>query len=166
VARLEAGRVTFHSRDVLLAELFESIRALTEPQTRAKGLAYQVSSCDPSLSVWADSEKTKQILINLVSNAIKFTEPGGRISIGCHADDDDVTILVRDTGPGIPPERLADIFEPFVQVNPSFSRAHGGVGLGLAISRDLARAMRGELTVESAVGKGSTFALRLPRRQL
>jgi signal transduction histidine kinase len=140
------------------------IETVTEPQTRAKGLDYQVGSCDLRLSVWADAEKTRQILINLVSNAIKFTTAGGRIAIECEVSGEDVTIHVRDTGQGIPHEKLADIFEPFVQVNPSFSRAHEGVGLGLAISRELALAMHGDLTVDSAVGRGSTFSLRLPRR--
>jgi PAS domain S-box-containing protein len=163
-ARLEAGRVTFRHGDVLVADLLASIRTVTEPQTRAKGIGHTVDSCDSRLSVWTDADKARQILINVVSNAIKFTNPGGRIAIACSVRDEDVTIDVRDTGQGIPSERLTDIFEPFVQVNPSFSRAHQGVGLGLAISRELARAMRGDLTVESAVGKGSTFSLRLPRR--
>ena len=163
-ARLEGGRVMFHLRDVPMQELLDSIVAVTEPQTQAKGLAYHVGHCDPSWTVWADADKTRQILINLVSNAIKFTQTGGRISILCDVDEDAVTVRVRDTGPGIPKERLSDIFEPFVQVNPSFSRVHQGVGLGLAISRELARAMRGELTVESTVGRGSTFSLCLPRR--
>jgi PAS domain S-box-containing protein len=163
-ARLETGRVTFHHEDVLVAELLATIKAVTEPQTRAKGLAYHVTECDPTLTVWADAEKTRQILINLVSNAIKFTKPGGRLTLECAVADGGVHVHVRDTGQGIPPDRLADIFEPFVQVNPSFSRAHEGVGLGLAISRDLARAMHGDLTVESSLGSGSTFSLVLPRR--
>jgi PAS domain S-box-containing protein len=163
-ARLEAGRVTFRYRDVIVHDLLSMIKTVTEPQTRVKGLACQVGACDSGMSVWADAEKTRQILINLVSNAIKFTKPGGRIAIECTIDEEDATIHVRDTGQGIPHERLADIFEPFVQVNPSFSRTHEGVGLGLAISRDLARAMHGDLTVDSAVGRGSTFSLRLPRR--
>jgi PAS domain S-box-containing protein len=163
-ARLETGRVTFRYSDVIVHDLLSMIKTVTEPQTRVKGLACQVGACDSGMSVWADAEKTRQILINLVSNAIKFTKPGGRIAIECTIDEEDATIHVRDTGQGIPHERLADIFEPFVQVNPSFSRTHEGVGLGLAISRDLARAMHGDLTVDSAVGRGSTFSLRLPRR--
>ncbi len=163
-ARLEGGRVTFHYDDVAVNGLLDTMVAVIEPQTKGKGLAYRVARCDPEVSVWADAEKTRQILINLVSNAIKFTQPGGRIAIECHVGDDEVAVLVRDTGQGIPRERLDDIFDPFVQVNPSFSRAHQGVGLGLAISRELARARRGELTVESTVGRGSTFSLCLPRR--
>ncbi len=163
-ARLEAGRVTFRYGDVVVQDLLATIRADTEPQTRAKGLAYSVAACDSGLTVWADADKVRQILINLVSNAIKFTNPGGRIAITCVIGDDDVMIDVKDTGQGIPTERLTDIFDPFVQVNPSFSRLHQGVGLGLAISRDLARAMHGDLAVESSIGRGSTFSLRLPRR--
>jgi PAS domain S-box-containing protein len=162
-ARLDAGRVTFRTTDVPVSELLDTIKGLTEPQTRAKGLAYRIAPCDPALTVSADAEKTMQILVNLVSNAIKFTKTGGRVSIECVESADEVTIHVRDTGQGIPLERLDDIFEPFVQVNPSFTRPHEGIGLGLAISRDLARAMRGDLTVESTVGQGSTFSLTLPR---
>jgi signal transduction histidine kinase len=163
-ARLESGRVAFHYSDVPLQDLLETIDAFADPQARAKGIDYNADRCDRALTVWADPEKTKQILINLVSNAIKFTEPGGRVTIHCDGGDE-VTIRVADTGQGIPPEKLGDIFEPFVQVNPSFNRAHGGVGLGLAISRDLARAMHGDLTVESVAGVGSTFSLHLPRRR-
>ena len=163
-ARLEGGRVAFHYDDVPVNSLLDTMVAVTEPQTKAKGLGYRVARCDPDVSVWADPEKTRQILINLVSNAIKFTQPGGRIAIECEVSDDEVAVHVRDTGQGIPRERLDDIFEPFVQVNPSFSRAHQGVGLGLAISRELARAMHGELTVESMIGRGSTFSLCLPRK--
>jgi signal transduction histidine kinase len=113
--------------------------------------------------VWADREKTHQILINLVSNAVKFTRSGGRISVECEASDDEVHFDVSDTGEGVPESKLASIFEPFVQVKTGFTREHDGVGLGLAISRDLARMMHGDLTVKSTVGKGSRFTLSLPR---
>jgi signal transduction histidine kinase len=105
----------------------------------------------------------EQILLNLVSNAIKFTAPGGEITIDVEAADD-VCVHVRDTGVGIPADHLSRIFEPFVQVD---ARRTGdgdrGVGLGLAISRELARAMGGELTAESEPGVGSRFTLRLRR---
>jgi signal transduction histidine kinase len=112
---------------------------------------------------WADREKLAQVVLNLLSNAIKFTAPGGIVTLGCTAADARVCIHVRDTGVGIPPERLERIFEPFVQLDQTLIRSRDGVGLGLAISRDLARGMGGDLTVQSTVGVGSTFTLTLPR---
>jgi YD repeat-containing protein len=105
----------------------------------------------------------EQVVLNLLSNAVKFTEPGGRIELAWTADDARVSITVRDTGRGIPAEKLPAVFEPFVQVDPTLTRSNEGTGLGLAISRDLARAMHGDLSVESRVGEGSTFTLTLPR---
>jgi PAS domain S-box-containing protein len=163
-ARLEAGHVTYQMGAVSITETLETIRSLTEPQIAAKGLTCDIRPCDPDVTVWADAEKVQQVLVNLVSNAIKFTEPGGRIAIACHDGRADVALVVADTGRGIAAAQLGAIFEPFVQVNREFKRPQDGVGLGLAISRDLARGMGGDLTVESALGTGSTFTLRLPRR--
>jgi signal transduction histidine kinase len=103
------------------------------------------------------------VVLNLLGNAVKFTEPGGSIVLEWSAEGGRVAIRVRDTGRGIPHEKLPAIFEPFVQVDPTLTRSSEGTGLGLAISRDLARAMHGDLTVESQEGVGSTFVLTLPR---
>ena len=115
----------------------------------------------------ADEERARQILLNLVTNAIKYTAEGGSVSLHCRAVDDAgarwVDVAVRDGGRGIPADKLEAIFDPFMQVGRTLSRPEAGVGLGLAISRDLARGMGGDLTVESALGEGSTFTLRLPR---
>jgi len=117
--------------------------------------------------VRADEDRVKQILSNLLTNAVKFTDEGGRIVVACDVPDPARTMVrvrVHDSGRGIPGDKLAAIFEPFVQVDRHLTRdSQQGVGLGLAISRDLARAMGGELTVTSTVGEGSTFALLLPR---
>jgi signal transduction histidine kinase len=113
--------------------------------------------------VRADSDRLSQILLNLLGNAIKYTPDGGAVSLSCEVDEDTVRIHVRDTGAGIPADRLTYIFEPFVQGERALNRPHEGVGLGLAISRELAAAMHGELTVSSEVGRGSTFTLTLPR---
>jgi len=161
-ARLETGHVSISVKDMAVNETLAVLDALTEPQVAAKGIAYVRARCEPGLTAWADEEKTRQILINLVSNAIKFTPRGGTITITCRADESTVTFEVRDTGRGIAPEKLEMIFEPFVQVNKQFTRDEG-VGLGLAISRDLARMMRGELTAESELESGSVFTLVLPR---
>lgn len=162
-ARLDAGHVKYNFEDVPVNETLAVLDALTEPQVRGKGIQYGGGRCDPSLTVWADREKLRQILINLVSNAIKFTEPGGSIAVECEVSEEFVVFTVADTGRGIPPDKLSEIFEPFVQVNKQFTRDQDGVGLGLAISRDLAHAMYGELTVRSTLGVGSRFSLRLPR---
>ncbi len=161
-ARLETGHVSLEPRDLSVNETLAVLDALTEPQVASKGIRYMRGRCDPGLTAWADEEKTRQILINLVSNAIKFTDHGGEISIDCEADASTVYFHVRDTGRGIPADKLEAIFEPFVQVNKRFTRDEG-VGLGLAISRDLARMMHGELTAESMLGAGSHFTLTLPR---
>jgi len=102
-------------------------------------------------------------LLNLLSNAIKFSEPGGVIGVSADGEDGVVRLRVRDSGAGIPADKLDRIFEPFVQLRPGRTRTHEGTGLGLAISRDLARAMHGEIAVESTVGVGSIFTLTLPR---
>ena len=112
--------------------------------------------------VRADREKLEQVLLNLLSNAVKFTGPGGEVEMGFARQDGQVRIHVRDTGCGIPAEKLDAVFEPFVQVDPDLTRTRQGTGLGLAISRDLARAMGGDLTVESTLDEGSTFTVHLP----
>ncbi|HEX3159632.1 MAG TPA: ATP-binding protein [Gemmatimonadaceae bacterium] len=162
-ARLEAGHVTFQLAAVSVHEILETIRSLTEPQIAAKGVTCHIDEGPPGVAVWADREKVQQVLANLVSNAIKFTDPGGRITVECFARDKHVALRVTDTGVGIPAEQLEVIFEPFVQINRELKRPQDGVGLGLAISRDLALAMRGELVVESTSGEGSAFTLTLPR---
>jgi PAS domain S-box-containing protein len=162
-ARIETGHVSLSFDNVSVNETLAVLDALTEPQVASKGIHYEHGRCDPGLTVWADKEKTRQILINLVSNAIKFTPAGGSIRIECDQVDGTVKFLVRDTGRGIPKDKLEAIFEPFIQVNRQFTREQEGVGLGLSISRDLARMMNGELTAESEEGVGSTFTLTLPR---
>ena len=161
--RLETGRVVFHNARCRVRDLLDTIEALTRPQVRMKGIEMREPECDATLEVWGDRDKIQQILLNLVSNSIKFTQPGGRIAVRCEAQGSDVLLHVEDTGRGIPQEKLTEIFDPFVQVNPNLSRSQDGVGLGLAISRDLARGMAGELTATSQEAVGSIFTLRLPR---
>jgi signal transduction histidine kinase len=109
----------------------------------------------------ADATTVQQIVLNLLSNAIKFTERGGRVSLECSPEPDTVAVHVRDTGIGIPADKLEVIFEPFIRIG-SKSNLATGTGLGLSISRRLAAAMAGSLSVASEPGKGSTFTLRLP----
>jgi signal transduction histidine kinase len=135
-----------------------------EAQARMRGLDLSLEPAAADVVVQADPDRLHQILYNLIGNAIKFTDQGGSISIGTATDGQDALVHVRDTGRGIAAADLDTIFDPFVQVRTNRSDAPQGVGLGLAISRDLARAMRGDLTVESEPGRGSVFTLRLPSR--
>ncbi len=162
-AKLETGAVRYHLADVHVCDALTAAEALTAPQAQTKQLALTVAKCPASLMARADADKLRQILVNLLSNAVKFTDPGGRIALECEEHRDRVRLNVRDTGIGIPPDKLEAIFEPFVQVGRALNRPSEGTGLGLAISRDLARAMGGDLTAESTPGAGSTFTLELLR---
>lgn len=160
-ARLEAGQLRIEAAALPMDELLAAATAMVEGQARLKHLTLVRVPSESPVTAWADHDKTLQVVVNLLSNAVKFTGAGGRIELRCAADDRQVRVMVSDTGRGIAPENLARIFEPFVQVDRRSSTE--GVGLGLAISRDLARAMRGDLTVVSTEGKGSVFTLALPR---
>jgi len=162
-ARLDAGRVIYDMANIPVAATVRAVESLIEPQLRERQLVYQLTPCDATITVRADSEKLQQILLNLLGNAAKFTAAGGRIDVSCITESRSVQLKVHDTGIGIPAEQFERIFEPFVQANRSIRTSKEGVGLGLAISRELARGMGGELTVESEVGVGSTFTLTLPR---
>ncbi|HEX5972151.1 MAG TPA: HAMP domain-containing sensor histidine kinase [Gemmatimonadaceae bacterium] len=161
-SRIEAGAVRYSLSDVNVDEVLTTCEALVAPQVRAKKLQFRYAGCDPALAVKADAEKLQQIVLNLLTNAVKFTPSGGRIELDGAAADHEVHIRVRDTGRGIVADQLAHVFEPFVQVDSQLTRTQEGVGLGLAISRDLARGMGGDLTAESTPGAGSEFTLTLP----
>jgi PAS domain S-box-containing protein len=165
-ARIESGRLRYDLTNLSLDDVMRNVEAFTLTQIAAKGLQYQCSSSRPPAIVYADQEKVQQILLNLIGNATKFTERGGRISLESEIGDFVVLVRVRDTGIGIAKEKLSTIFDPFVQVDTNYTRTRDGIGLGLAISRDLARGMGGDLTAESTAGKGSTFTLALPRASL
>jgi signal transduction histidine kinase len=162
-AKIEAGHVEVDTSSVDVGALMEGLREFVEPQLREKHLRFTQCHNAPGVRACADADKTRQILINLLSNAIKFTADGGQISLDCDADDSTVTIRVADDGSGIPADKLEAVFEPFIQVGRDFSSLQSGTGLGLSISRDLARRMKGDITVESTPGAGSIFSLTLPR---
>jgi PAS domain S-box-containing protein len=162
-AKLDAGAVAFQIEDTPLAGEVAAALSLVLPQASARGLSVTAEPVPPELAVRADADKLRQILLNLLSNAVKFTERGGRVDLSFRVEGDRVVLAVRDTGIGIRPDHLARIFEPFVQVDQRLTRPHDGVGLGLAISRDLARGMGGDLVADSTPGEGSTFTLTLPR---
>ena len=163
--QLDAHQLTFRIEDVHVDAVMRDAETMVEPQIRARGIRYSYDPCDPALTVHADREKTQQIVLNLLANSAKYTEPGGEVAVSCVSHNFSVQVRVTDTGVGIPPDMLNDIFEPFVQAGRRLNQPRDGVGLGLTISRDLARAMGGDLIVESALGVGSTFTLELPRRE-
>jgi signal transduction histidine kinase len=162
--RIEAGRVAYDLAAVEVAPLLEGLDGFVAPQAAAKSLALEYITRGNGLAICADRDKLMQVLLNLLSNAIRYTPVGGRIQVTADADDSRpvVRITVADTGPGIPADRLEHIFEPFVQLDRSLARPREGVGLGLAISRELARGMNGDLTVLSEIGRGSSFTITLP----
>jgi PAS domain S-box-containing protein len=162
-AKLEAGKVTYRITDLIAHEVLEVIDPLTAPQRAAKRIAYDCDGCNPKLEFRADKEKVVQILLNVLSNAAKFTPPEGRITVTTAVPSPGVgAFLVRDTGVGMSPEELRVVFEPFVQFDNAFSREHRGTGLGMPIGRELARGMGGDLVASSEPGVGSTFTLSLP----
>jgi len=160
-ARLENGQgIAVELAPVVVHEILCNMEGFVGPQLEAKGLEYSYKCENEKLAVIADAAKLEQIVLNLLANAIKFTPSGGTVFLECTSRSDQVHICVRDTGIGIPPDKLDDIFEPFVQLRSNGMTA-GGTGLGLPISRRLATAMGGELNAESIPGKGSSFTLSL-----
>ncbi|MEO7822178.1 MAG: HAMP domain-containing sensor histidine kinase [Gemmatimonadaceae bacterium] len=162
-ARAESGRISYDIKNVNACDAMRHAIDLIEPLFAQKGLVFDGVSGNADVVGRGDPDRITQILVNLLSNAIKFTPPGGHISADCAVRDANITIRVSDTGIGIEPQMLESIFEPFVQLRESLTDREGGVGLGLAISRDLAQAMNGSLTVESNAGRGAHFTLSLPR---
>ncbi len=170
-ARIEAGSLRVERRIASAGDAVDAAVTVLGPEAARKGVALS-TACNGGLRYHGDPQRVDQILLNLVSNAVKFTESGGRAEIRCAARDGNlpatgaagswVCLRVDDTGIGIAPDQAERIFEPFVQVESGYTRRHGGAGLGLAISRRFARWMGGDLTVESTPGTGSSFTLWLP----
>ena len=161
-SRIEAGRVTYQIESVEVGPIVDAVTAMVQPQAAAKQLTITADGCASVSTVLADAPKLQQILLNLLSNAVKFTGPGGQVKVSCSKAHQRVQIEVADTGPGIPETAQESVFEPFVQLGRSLSSSHEGAGLGLAISRDLARAMGGDLTLHSVEGEGASFTVDLP----
>jgi PAS domain S-box-containing protein len=165
-ARFESGHLEYHYEKVRLMDFLATLEPFVTPRLENKQLRYRFEPCgeDDDIVISIDRGKVEQIMLNLLSNAIKFTDRGG-IEVRCASHDNMVQIRVVDTGRGIRPELLESIFEPFVQGDRSLTRTAEGAGLGLAISRQLAMAMGGAITVQSTVGRGSIFTLDLPRHR-
>ena len=154
-ADIELGPVPVH-------ETLGSLEALIAPQLRARNLTYIYNPAAGELVAYGNRARVEQIVLNLLANAIKYTAPGGRVGLSSELHGGRVEIRVSDTGHGIPREKLDAIFEPFTRVEMDLTRTTEGTGLGLAISRHLARAMMGDLTARSEIGRGSIFTLALP----
>jgi signal transduction histidine kinase len=162
-SKLESGHVQLETRNVELAGFLDGVVAQFQERARVKGLALRIVLEPTAPDVTRlDPHAVRQILVNLLSNAIKFTDAGEVTLVATGIGSAGLSIAVRDTGAGISPESLTQIFERFVQADSSISRKFGGTGLGLAISRQLAEIMGGKLTVASTLGQGSVFTLALP----
>jgi PAS domain S-box-containing protein len=164
-SRLEAGEERVEAAPVELGALVEEVMALTEPLAAARGLRFTVHAPAPSLpdTLESDARKIRQVLINVLGNAIKFTD-SGEVSLAVEEVGGEVVFRVADTGMGIAPEHLESVFEPFWQAHAGSTRTAGGTGLGLSVTRRLVRLMGGEVSASSEPGRGSTFVVRLPLR--
>jgi signal transduction histidine kinase len=161
ISRLDAGQLELNVAPVSLASIVEAVRQDVAPQGAAKALTFTIDIPADLPPVLGDEMGVHQILLNLVGNAVKFTERG-EVRISAEAREDQVAVVVRDTGIGIAAETLPHIFEEFHQVDRGMTRRYEGAGLGLTIARRLAERMGGRLSAESRPGVGSTFTLHLP----
>lgn len=175
LAKIQAGRLDIRSEPMMLDTVMDAAVTLVGPQAAAAGLRLEMSTrLDAMAACVGDENRVRQILVNLLANAVKFTAPGGVVSVSCESflnvaaavvpagAGPRIVFRVTDTGVGITDEEKAAIFKPFVQLESGKIQQRGGTGLGLTISRELARRMGGDLTVVSTPGKGSTFSLWLP----
>jgi PAS domain S-box-containing protein len=164
ISRIEAGKMALDIVRFDPVELIAEVMAEVEPLIAGSRLEVEREIAEGIPALASDRQKVKQILVNLLSNALKFT-PRGRVRVRAGFDpaSDRLAVAVADTGVGIPPDNRVSIFEAFGQAGGSFQRRQGGTGLGLSISRRLARMLGGDITVESEVGVGSTFTVELPR---
>jgi signal transduction histidine kinase len=164
ISKIESGTLDVEKQSAPARDVLNECINLMRNVAEAQNIAIE-TACEDSITYVGDPLRVRQILLNLVSNAIKFSHPGGTIRVICDrhpAETRRVAFSVADHGIGIAKSQLDDIFDPFMQAERGYTRTHGGTGLGLSISRQLARLMDGDVTVTSALGKGSTFVLNLP----
>jgi two-component system phosphate regulon sensor histidine kinase PhoR len=165
LARIESGQELMENESVNLGQMVQLCLERHQPRAEAKQMTVtEEASATEEVSVWGDTEALRQILDNLVDNAVKYTQEGGAINVRWgFADNNMVTLSVQDNGPGIPERDLPRIFERFYRVDKARSRELGGTGLGLAIVKHLVQTMHGTVKVSSMLGKGTTFTVTLPR---
>src|SRR5687768_9974392 len=163
LSKIEAGKMPLHVEEVDLGAVIEELSETIMPMVRKKQLVYTTSIADDLPPIITDNTKLKQVLLNLLSNAIKFTKEGSVSVVAENRPDEAVRITVSDTGIGIRPEHLTEIFEHFRQLDQSHTREYGGTGLGLTITQNLLALLGGTITVQSSFGVGSRFVVELPR---
>jgi heavy metal sensor kinase len=161
LAKVDAGRMSLERSRFDLRDVVEECLALVGPLAEEQGISIEMRL--PSVEVTADPSRIAQLLTNLLTNAIRYNRPGGRIRVALDREPDDVVLSIADTGVGIPPEHQPHVFERFYRVDAARSREEGGSGLGLAICRSIVEAHGGTLSFQSEVGVGTTFTIRLPR---
>jgi signal transduction histidine kinase len=165
MTRLSAGALRIHAAPVPVGAVVEEAVLMVRPGAAARNQSVALGEL-PKITLSADPDRLRQVLVNLIGNAVKYTPPSGSIAVGAAALDRDGRrwglVVVEDTGPGIPAERLQAIFEPYFRLPGAEADAPEGLGLGLAISRELVRQMGGDIDVESEPGRGSRFTVRLP----
>lgn len=161
VARVTRGKITLRPEAVSLNQVVTRAVDTVDPLMRAKQHRLVIHQ-SPPLWLRADPVRLEQMLTNLLTNAAKYSDPGGHVELGWQCAGGRIELFVRDSGIGIAPDRLESIFDPFIQVSPDLARSEGGMGLGLTLVRELAALHDGEITLTSEVGKGSAFCLSLP----
>jgi signal transduction histidine kinase len=163
LAKIEAGQLSLTLEDYAMPDVVRSVVSATESLANAKGLKF-IAEIVPGLPTGhGDARRLSQVLLNLVGNAVKFTD-AGEVAIGARAENGTFVLTVRDTGPGVAAADQAKIFEEFQQVDNSNTRKKGGTGLGLAISKRMVEMQGGTISVDSELGKGATFRVTLPVR--
>ncbi|HMA21582.1 MAG TPA: HAMP domain-containing sensor histidine kinase, partial [Gemmatimonadaceae bacterium] len=161
-AQVEAGRLKFALQPVAVRDVLIAVESIVGQEAARKGIAFKSIDADSDVFVQADPDKLRQVLLNLVTNSLKFTPSGGTISVDTHVTDARVVIRVSDTGIGISRDNLPHVFEPFFQVDQGGTRRYPGVGLGLSIVRDAVLAMNGDVAIDSEPGKGTVVTIQLP----
>ncbi len=161
VSRIEAGRVDIRKERFRVSELLEQVVQTVRPLAARKKLQLTAHQADDVSTLISDRQRVEQILLNLLTNAVKFTETG-QVRVECRKEPPWLVFRVSDTGIGIAPEDAQKIFEPFQRVESDRQKKREGIGLGLAICRRLVQLLSGEISVESELGKGSTFTVKLP----
>ena len=165
LSRMESGKVEVKKTDIDLAKVLKDVVSILSPSARKKYLKIDLAEYGPEVRLSADEGMMKQLFLNLVGNAIKFTPEGGVVALKIEDRESTVEVSVEDTGIGIPPSKISRIFEEFYQVDSSSTRRFGGVGLGLAIARNIVEWHDGKIWADSEAGKGTRFTVRLPKRK-
>ena len=164
LSRIEGGAYHLTPQRISIAELFQNISKKYESRFQEKQVQFSISIPESNIMIWVDPDRLEQVLVNLLMNALQFTNPGDSVSLSAQQYRNELKIQVQDTGSGIAEEHLPHIFTRFYRVDKSRSRQSGGSGIGLTISKHLVEAHGGTITVNSAgIGSGTTFTISLPK---